>query len=90
MSSPYGLYKLGNKRVTMIFTKSYAIVHARAILIKNIVFGLCAETRSHEGGITSNRKSACFGEYVPKSCTHRPSHAGSKFCLKFNKFITYS
>ena len=24
MSSPYGLYKLGNKRVTMITTKSYA------------------------------------------------------------------
>jgi len=26
MSSPYGPYKLGNKRVTMVTTKSYAIV----------------------------------------------------------------
>jgi len=37
----------------------------------------------HEGGITSNRKSARFGEFVPKSCTHRPSHAGNKSRLKF-------
>ena len=22
----------------------------------------------------SNRRSACYGEYVPGSCTHRPSH----------------
>jgi len=34
MSSPYGLYKLGNKRVTMIITKSYAIVYTKAILQK--------------------------------------------------------
>ena len=25
-------------------------------------------------GIASNRRSACYGEYVPGSCTHRPSH----------------
>lgn len=39
-------------------------------------YGLKAATRFHEGGITSNRKSACYGEYVPELCTHRPSHAG--------------
>src|SRR5436190_4697501 len=27
--------------------------------------------------IASNRGSACRGEYVPGSCTHRPSHHGS-------------
>ncbi len=37
-------------------------------------FGLESETRLHEGGIASNRGSACHGEYVPGPCTHRPSH----------------
>ena len=30
--------------------------------------------RLREGGITSNRGSACRGEYVPGVCTHRPSN----------------
>ncbi len=34
-------------------------------------------TREHEVGIASNRESACHGEYVPGSCTHRPSSDGS-------------
>ena len=37
-------------------------------------FGLKAETRLHEAGVASNRESECRGEYVPGSCTHRPSH----------------
>ncbi len=36
-------------------------------------FGLQSATRLHEAGIASNRGSACRGEYVPGSCTHRPS-----------------
>src|SRR5436853_2663620 len=40
-------------------------------------FGLEAETRLHEGGVASNRGSACRGEYVPGPCTHRPSHHDS-------------
>ena len=40
-------------------------------------FGLQAETRLHEVGIASNRRSAYCGEYVPGPCTHRPSHHGS-------------
>src|SRR3546814_14804388 len=40
-------------------------------------FGLHSATRVHEGGIASNRGSACHGEYVPGPCTHRPSHHGS-------------
>jgi hypothetical protein len=45
-------------------------------------FGLYAETRLHEAGITSNRASQCRGEYVTWPCTHRPSHAENRFCLK--------
>ena len=40
-------------------------------------FGLQAATRLHEVGVASNRESACRGECVPGSCTHRPSHHGS-------------
>ena len=36
-------------------------------------WGLGAATRPHELGIGSNRGSACRGEYVLGSCTHRPS-----------------
>ena len=36
------------------------------------------EGRLHEAGIASNRESECRGEYVPGSCTHRPSHHGSQ------------
>src|SRR6201989_2687960 len=45
-------------------------------------FRLHSATRVHEGGIASNRGSACRGEYVPGPCTHRPSHHGSWFDLK--------
>ena len=31
--------------------------------------------------ILKSRGSACRGEYVPGSCTHRPSRHGSLFCL---------
>ena len=44
-------------------------------IAKNVPqFGLQAATRLHEAGIASNRGSARRGEYVPGSCTHRPSH----------------
>ncbi len=46
-------------------------------------FGLQAATRLHEAGIASNRESECRGEYVPGSCTHRPSHHGSRKCPKY-------
>ncbi len=45
-------------------------------------FGLHSATRVHEGGIASNRGSACRGEYVPGPCTHRPSHHESQLLLK--------
>jgi hypothetical protein len=46
-------------------------------------FGLLSATRQHEVGITSNRGSACRGEFVPKLCTHRPSRPGNSFCWMF-------
>jgi len=45
------------------------------------------EIRHYEVGITSNRKSARCGEFVPRPCTHRPSHAGNFFYLKSEEAI---
>ena len=45
-------------------------------------FRLQAETRLHEGGVASNRRSAHCGEYVPGPCTHRPSRHESGKRLK--------
>ena len=45
-------------------------------------FGLESAIRLHEVGITSNRGSACRGEYVPGVCTHRPSNHERWQCLK--------
>ena len=50
-------------------------------------FGLQAETRLHEVGIASNRRSAYCGEYVPGPCTHRPSHHGSRSHPKYRKVL---
>jgi hypothetical protein len=44
-------------------------------------FGLQAATRLYEVGIASNRRSACYGEYVPGPCTHRPSRHGNELHL---------
>ena len=41
-------------------------------------FGSQAATRLREAGVASNRGSARRGEYVPGSCTHRPSHHPSR------------
>lgn len=60
-------------------------LYKKAILSQSLniaVFRLKTVIRLHKGGITSNRKSACYGEYVPRLCTHRPSHARNEFCLK--------
>ena len=40
-------------------------------------FRLWTATRPHEAGVASNPESACRGECVPGSCTHRPSCHGS-------------
>ena len=45
-------------------------------------FGLFSVTRKHEVGMNSNRLSARNGEFVPKSCTYRPSHQESLLGLK--------
>ena len=74
MSGLYYPYALGNKRATMAGTMSSQVVRRSKSHQSRSQFGLQAETRLHEVGIASNRGSARRGEYVPGSCTHRPSH----------------
>ncbi len=64
-------------RATMADTKRSDLARAKAELIKSVVVRIESATRLHEVGIASNRRSECYGEYVPGPCTHRPSHHGS-------------
>ena len=76
-SSHHGLYAQGYTRPTVPVTKGYATSQGDANPKKRAWFGSQAAIRLREEGIASNRGSACRGEYVPGSCTHRPSSHGS-------------
>ena len=77
-SNHHAPYDLGYTRTTMAINKEKRNREAERIPENISQFGLQAATRLHEGGIASNRRSACCGEYVPGPCTHRPSHHGSR------------
>ena|SRR3989338_846998 len=64
---------LGRTRDTMATTTGCDEETPSQSLEKWPKFGLRSATRPHEAGIASNRRSAHCGEYVLKSCTHRPS-----------------
>lgn len=76
-SSQHAPYVLGYTRTTMVETKGSEAAKWSESQQTQPQFRLQAETRLHEGGIASNRRSAYCGESVPGSCTHRPSHHGS-------------
>ncbi len=76
-SNHHALYDLGYTRTTMALNKEKQDREVEQISKITSQFGLQAATRLHEAGIASNRESECRGEYVPGSCTHRPSHHGS-------------
>ena len=73
-SSHHAPYDLGYTRTTMGVNKEKRSREAERNPENISQFGLQAETRLHEVGIASNRRSAYCGEYVPGPCTHRPSH----------------
>ena len=76
-SNHHAPYDLGYTRATMAFNKEKRSREVEQIPKITSQFGLQSATRLHEAGIASNRESECRGEYVPGSCTHRPSHHGS-------------
>ncbi|WP_199925790.1 hypothetical protein [Paenibacillus bouchesdurhonensis] len=73
-SNHHAPYALGYTRTTMASTTGSEAARWSESNQSWSQFGLQAATRLHEVGIASNRGSACRGEYVPGSCTHRPSH----------------
>ncbi len=77
-SSPHGPYAQGYTRATMVNNKEMQTREGERISKISPQFGLQSATRLHEVGIASNRRSARCGEYVPGSCTHRPSHHESR------------
>ena len=76
-SNHHALYDLGYTRTTMAFNKEKQDREVEQNSKTTSQFRLQAATRLHEAGIASNRGSECRGEYVPGSCTHRPSNNGS-------------
>ena len=76
-SNHHALYDLGYTRTTMAVNREKRYREVEQIPKITSQFGLQSATRLHEAGIASNRESECRGEYVPGSCTHRPSHHGS-------------
>ena len=77
-SNHHAPYDLGYTRTTMAFNKEKRDREVEQNSKTTSQFRLQAATRLHEVGIASNRGSACRGEYVPGSCTHRPSHHPSR------------
>ncbi len=77
-SSQHGAYVQGDTHPTM--AKNSELRGRKVELISEISpqFRLRAETRPHEVGIGSNRGSDGRGEYVLRSCTHRPSSEQSR------------
>ena len=81
-SNHHAPYDLGYTRATMALNKERRTREGERTTKRLSQFGLQSATRLHEAGIASNRKSECCGEYVPGSCTHRPSRHGSRICPK--------
>ncbi len=81
-SSQHGPDILGDTHATMVGTEGSQPARGSQSHQSPSQFGLQAATRLHEVGVASNRESAHHGEYVPGSCTHRPSHHESRQHLK--------
>ena len=76
-SSQHGSYTLGYTHPTMANNNELQTGNGKLISEISPQFRLRAAIRPHEVGIASNRGSACRGEYVLRSCTHRPSRQES-------------
>src|SRR5260370_34061845 len=81
-SSQHGPYVLGDTHATMVGTTGSQPARGSQSHQTRSQFGLQAATRLHEAGVASNRGAPHHGEYVPGSCTHRPSHHESRQHLK--------
>ena len=77
-SGQHGAYVLGYTHPTMAKNNEPQAGNGKQISEISPQFRLGSAIRPHEVGIASNRGSACRGEYVLGSCTHRPSRQQSR------------
>jgi len=88
-SSQHGPYTLGYTHTTMAKNNGLQAGNGKLIPEISSQFRLGSETRPHEVGIGSNRRSACCGEYVLGSCTQNKC-APSSLLDKVVKIHLYS
>ena len=76
-SSHHGSYVLGCKRATMAGTKGRDTARWSQSQKTSLSsdWSLQLDSMKPESLVIANQQ--CRGEYVPGSCTHRPSHHGS-------------
>ena len=76
-SSPHGLYDRGYTRTTMATTKGSKIARWSKSQKSGLSsdWSLQLDSMKLESLVIADQH--CCGEYVPGSCTHRPSHHGS-------------
>ena len=81
-SSHHGPYDLGYTRATMERTEGCnpARVSESQKTFRSPDWSLQLDSMKSESLVIANQH--CRGEYVPGSCTHRPSHHGSGFHQK--------
>jgi hypothetical protein len=81
-SSQHASYILGVTRNTMVGTISSDPVKASQSVKPNLSSdcSLKPDYMKPESLVIAHQQGG--GEYVPGSCTHRPSHHGSRFCPK--------
>ena len=77
-SSPHGPYVRGWKRATMAGTKGCDTARWSQSQKTGLSSDWSLQLDSMNVGIASNRGSERHGEYVPGSCTHRPSSDESR------------
>ena len=83
-SSPHGPYVLGYTRATMVLTMrcEEATLSQSHKAYRSPDRSLQLDFVKSESLVIANQQRR--GEYVPGSCTHRPSHHGSWLHLKAN------
>ena len=76
-SSQHGLYVQGHTRATMADTEGgEAVTWSKSLKVcRSPDWSLQLDSMKSESLVIADQH--CCGEYVPGSCTHRPSHHGS-------------
>ena len=86
-SSQHGPYGLGDTRATMAnTTRSYSVTRRKSLKVgPSSDRSLQLDCVKSESLVIADQP--CRGEYVPGSCTHRPSNHGSELHPKMHSLV---